>query len=99
MGREPGNNFKVSSPSWVFGDIGDNLHLEIHFSTLGSVIVGVVNMHLSATDKTSKWKIRKRTEVLNSKINYQDLITVYKMFHATTAERPVFQMLVKRSPG
>ena len=33
---------------------GCNLCLEIHFRTLGSLIVGVVNLHLSATDRMSK---------------------------------------------
>lgn len=55
------------------------------------IIVGNLNISLSATDRTTRHKINKNREDLNNTINHQDLVDVDITLPTITVEYTFFQ--------
>ena len=55
--------------------------MEINSNT---IIVGDFNTPLTPTDKSTKQKISKETQVLNDTMDQLDLIDIYRTFHPKT---------------
>lgn len=54
-----------------------------------TIIVRYFNIHFSTTDAIIRHKISKTIEELNSIVNQQDLVNIYRTFHPT-AEEDIF---------
>ena len=55
-----------------------------------TIIVGEFNTSLSSTDRSSRQKINKETQVLNDTLDQMDLIDSYRAFHPKAAEYAFF---------
>ena len=51
-----------------------------------TIIVGDFNTPLTPTDRSSKQKINKETQVLNDTLNEMDLIDIFRIFHPNAQE-------------
>ena len=49
-----------------------------------TIIVGDFNTPLTPTDRSTKQKINKETQILNDIIDQLDLIDIYRLFHPKT---------------
>ena len=56
---------------------------------MNTLIVGDLNMSLSAIDKSLK-KINKETRTLNDTLDQMDFIGIYRTFHPKTTEHSFF---------
>ena len=55
-----------------------------------TIIVGDFNTPLTPTDRSSKQKINKETQVLNDTLNEMDLIDIFRIFHPIAEEYSFF---------
>ena len=55
-----------------------------------TVIVGDFNTQLTPTDRSSKQKINKKTQVLNDALDKMDLIDIFRTFHPNAEEYTFF---------
>ena len=55
-----------------------------------TIIVGDFNTPLTPTDRSSKQKINKETEVLNDTLDEMYLIDIFRSFHPNAEEYTVF---------
>ena len=55
-----------------------------------TIILGDFNTPLSPMDRSSKMKIKKKTQSLNDTLNKMDLIDIYRTFHPKTADYTFF---------
>ena len=55
-----------------------------------TIIVGDFNTPLTATDRSSRQKINKETQVLNEALDQMDLIDIYRTFHPKATEYTFF---------
>ena len=55
-----------------------------------TIIRGDFNTALSPMDRSSKMKIKKKTQALNDALNKMDLIDIYRTFHPKTTEYTFF---------
>ena len=53
-------------------------------------IVGDINTSLTLTDKSSKQKMNKETQVLNDTLDEMDLIDIFRTFHPNAEEYSFF---------
>ena len=55
-----------------------------------TIIIGDFNTPLTPTDRSSKQKINKETQVLNDTLNEMDLIDIFRTFHPNAEEYTFF---------
>ena len=55
-----------------------------------AITVGDFNAPLTPTDRSSKWKINKETQVLNDTIDEMDFIDIFRTFHPNAEEYTFF---------
>ena len=55
-----------------------------------TIRVGDFNIPLTPTDRSSKWKINKETQVLNNTLDEMDLIDIFRTFHPNAEEYTFF---------
>ena len=55
-----------------------------------TIIVGDINTPLTPTDRSSKQKINKETQVLNDTLDEMDLIHIFRIFHPDAEEYTFF---------
>ena len=61
--------------------------------------MGDFNTSLTPRDRSSKMKINKEIEALNDKIDYIDLIDIYRTFHPEQHITLSSQVRTEHSPG
>ena len=69
----------LPSPRQTLTDIKGEIDCNI-------IIVGGFNTPLTPTDRSSKQKIKKETQVLNDTLNEMDLIDIFRTFHPNAEE-------------
>ena len=64
------------------------------------IIVGDFNTPLTPMDRSTKQKIKKKTQSLNDTIDHLDIIDIYRTFHPKTMNFTCFsQAHMEPSPG
>ena len=66
---------------------------------INTIIVGDFNTPLTPMDISTKQKINKETETLNSTMDQLNLIVIYRTFHPKTMNLAFFQVHREPSPG
>ena len=76
----------IGTPQYIRQTLTD-IEGEIDSNT---IIVGDINTPLTPTDRSSKQKINKETQVLNDTLDEMDLIHIFRIFHPDAEEYTFF---------
>ena len=76
----------IGAPQYIRQTLTD-IKGEINNNT---IIVGDFNTPLTPTDRSSKQKINKETQVLNDTLDEMDLIDIFRTFHLSAEEYTFF---------
>ena len=64
-----------------------------------TIILGDFSTSFTPTDRSSKQKINKETQVLNDTLNEINLIHIFRTFHSNVEEYTSSQVHMEQSPG